>query len=106
MKHRGRPMMAMWVLVGLAVSLCGCVGLPRGTRETVQVGKLQLSIKGAGLVRADTEKTTFRIKCKRCGGEPGESTVDTPSVCNPYTLNWVCPQCRHPQPLIIEASGL
>ncbi|MEI6168877.1 MAG: hypothetical protein WCS52_16980 [bacterium] len=106
MKRRVRSVMAMGVLIGLAVSLCGCLGLPRGTRETVQVGKLQLSIKGAGLVKADTEKTTFRIKCGRCGNEPGDLTVDTPSVGNPYTLNWVCPQCRHPQPLIIEASGL
>jgi hypothetical protein len=90
----------------LVMALGGCYGIPQGTRESVSVGKLQLLIKGAGLVTADTEKTTFRIKCGHCGFEAGEMTMDTPSVGKPYILNWVCSKCRNKQTIIIEASGL
>lgn len=98
--------MSVCVLIGLALSLSGCIGIPKGTRDTMSVGRLQLLIKGAGIVHADTEKTTFRIKCGNCGFEAEEITVDTPSVGHPYVLNWTCPKCQHRQTVIIEASGL
>jgi len=98
--------MTVLVLAGLVFSLSGCYGIPKGTTEITHVGKLQLRAKGAGLVTADTEKTTFRIKCVRCGFEMEEITIDTPAVGNPYISNRVCPKCQHRQTMIIEASGL
>lgn len=94
------------ILAGLVVMLGGCAGLPRGTHAVVHVGRLQLTARGAGMVGADTEKATFRIRCGRCGFEPEELTVDAPSVGRPYRLNWVCPKCGKRQAVHIEASGL
>lgn len=93
-------------LAGVVVMLAGCAGLPRGTQPVIHVGRLQLAAGGAGMVGADTEKATFRIKCGRCGFEPESFTVDTPSVGRPYHLNWVCPRCGKRQAVHIEASGL
>lgn len=106
MKRNLFSVMAVLVLTGLVISLTGCFGIPRGTSKITNVGKLQLLIKGAGIVKADTEKTTFRIKCGRCGFETEEITIDTPSVGKPYILNWVCPKCSNKQAITIEASGL
>lgn len=95
------------LVLGVQVAaLSGCYGIPQGTQGMANVGKLHLLIKGAGIVKADTEKTTFRIKCGRCGFETEEMTIDTPSVGKPYSLNWVCPKCQNKQTIILEASGL
>ena len=104
-KFISRPVTAL-VMVVLAMSLGGCYGIPDGTQKITHVGKLQLQIKGAGLVKADTEKTTYLVKCRGCGYEAEETSIDTPSVGSPYSLNWVCPRCRHKQTIMIEASGL
>lgn len=106
MKRILSSVMVVLVLAGLVISLSGCFGIPNGTAKNANVGKLQLLIKGAGIVKADTEKTTFRIKCGRCGFETEEITIDTPSVGKPYILNWVCPKCQNKQAITIEASGL
>ncbi len=92
--------------MGLLVLLNGCASIPEGTRGTLHVGALQLHGKGVGLVQADTEQTTFQVRCRGCGHESGELIVETPSVGRPYTLAWVCPKCRRQQSLVIEASGL
>lgn len=94
------------VLAGLVMLGSSCVGLPPGTQSVAHVGKLQLAATGAGLVGADTEKTRFRIKCGRCGFEPEEFIVDTPSVGRPYLSNWGCRKCGKRQAILIEASGL
>jgi len=91
---------------GLMVLLSGCVGIPEGTQKNAHIGQLQLQVKGAGLVKADTEKTSFRVKCKGCGSETGDIVIDTPSVGIPYMMNFVCPKCLHQQRIIIDASGL
>jgi hypothetical protein len=98
--------LAASVVAGLLVVLIGCVSLPRGTTKVFHVGALVLHAKGAGLVTADTETTTYQIKCGRCGLETGKMVVDTPSVGHPYTRDWTCPKCRRTQSLVIEASGL
>ena len=103
-KMKFNLMALLWV--GLVMALSGCFGIPKGTAETADVGKLHLLIKGAGIVKADTEKMTFRIKCRRCGFETEEFTIDTPSVGKPYTLNWVCPKCQNKQTIVIEATGI
>ena len=98
--------LSILVMTGLVFALSGCFGIPKGTQESANVGKLHLLIKGAGIVKADTEKTTFRIRCHRCGFVTEEFTVDTTAVGKPYILNWVCPKCQNKQTIVIEATGL
>ena len=89
---------------GLPLFLAGCFGIPKGTTKLFSAGTLRLQAKGAGLVRADPEKTTFKIKCARCGFEGNEVTIPTPTLGRPYSQEWVCPRCGHKQQIIISVT--
>jgi hypothetical protein len=93
------------LLAGLALGLCGCYGIPKGTMKNAKVGEATLQATGAGIVSADAQKTTFRIKCAVCGYEPLPITIDTPVAGKPYTLDWVCPKCGHKQKIVIQVGG-
>ena len=89
------------IFVALGVLGTGCGGIPKGTSETLTVGAVQLQATGAGLVKADAQKTTFRIKCAICGYEE-ERTIDTPTAGKPFTLDWICPKCKHKQTITVQ----
>ena len=95
---------AVVVLSGTMAVVNGCGGIPKGTMEQVQVGQMQITAVGAGIVMANAQKTTFRIKCGACGFEPDAITIDTPAPGKPYTLDWVCPKCGHEQKIVITAK--
>jgi len=105
MRARNRFGMIMSVLVaaGFVVALSGCFGIPKGTMKDVKVGDVQLKVSGAGIVKADAQKVTFKIKCAVCGFQSDEITVDTPAAGKPYTMDWVCPKCGHKQKIVIQA---
>jgi hypothetical protein len=95
-------------LAGAAVVLGGCHGIPQGTAPAITTagtaaGAVTLEATGAGLVKADARKTSFKIECARCGDESEVITIDTPVPGKPYTLDWGCPQCGHQQKIIIRA---
>lgn len=96
--------MAMVVMLGTLAVVNGCGGIPKGTVAQMQVGNLQVTAVGAGIVKADALKTTFQIKCGVCGFEPEIMTIDTPAPGKPYMLDWVCPKCGHKQKIVITAT--
>lgn len=101
---KGKGLIVM-VVAAVAVMLAGCFGIPKGTVSEVKVGAVQLKVNGAGIVKADAAKTTFKIKCSRCGFEPEEITIDTPVAGKPYTQDWTCPKCGNKMKIVIEAVG-
>ncbi|MFA6566807.1 MAG: hypothetical protein WCS96_01210 [Victivallales bacterium] len=88
---------------GLMSALSGCYGIPKGTTGEAAVGQLQLKATSAGIVKADTQKTTYRIKCSLCSFENENKTILTPTVDNPYVLDWLCPNCGHRQIIMIQS---
>ena len=88
---------------GLLSALSGCYGIPKGTTEEATVGQLQLKVTGAGIVKANAQETTFRIRCSFCSFLDEERTISTPKPGAPYVLDWVCPNCGHRQKIVIES---
>lgn len=93
------------VSVMLALFLGGCRGIPAGTMRTATVGAVTLNAKGAGIVKAEAGKTTYKIKCALCGYEADNVTVDTPVMGKPYGTTWVCPKCGHKQKIVLEVAA-
>lgn len=91
------------VLMGAAVVMSGCHGIPKGTAPAIVMGTVTLQATGAGLVKADAQKTSFQIECGLCGYETEVITIDTPAPGKDYTLDWVCPKCGHKQKVTIRA---
>ena len=101
-------LVVMLSLAGAAVVLNGCHGIPQGTTPAItmagtEAGTVTLQATGAGLIKADAQKTLFKIECTLCGYESEVIIIDTPVPGKPYTLDWVCPQCGHKQKIIISA---
>ena len=88
---------------GLLSILNGCYGIPVGTTEEFTVGELQLKAIGAGIVKANPKKTVYKIKCNLCSFENVDKTILTPTVNEPYIIDWLCPNCGHGQIIIIQA---
>ncbi|MFZ2655769.1 MAG: hypothetical protein WAX69_12630 [Victivallales bacterium] len=88
---------------GLVSALSGCYGIPTGTTAEATVGQLQLKASGAGIVKANAQKTTFKIRCAVCSFQTEEITINTPKPGDPYVLDWICPNCGHGQRIVIEA---
>ena len=101
---RGLRLLVAAVLAGAALVLSGCYGIPQGTAPSMKVGTVSLQAVGAGLVQADAQTTTFKIKCEECGYEPATITIPTPAPGKPYVLDWVCPKCGHQQKITIRAE--
>jgi hypothetical protein len=92
-------------IVGLMSIMGGCAGIPKGTTEVISLGSaVSVHATGAGIIKADTEKTTFKIKCGLCGYESEEITINTPAAGKPYVLKWVCPKCGHKQTITIQVN--
>ncbi|MBN2144874.1 MAG: hypothetical protein JW774_09650 [Candidatus Aureabacteria bacterium] len=89
-------------LLGLVLILSGYSFAPDGTVKEIKFGSKTLAAKGAGIVKADYDKTTFRIKCMTCGYENEKMFIDTPRAGNPYTLDWICPKYGDKQTIVIE----
>lgn len=100
-----RIVLAVLVAVGLVVGVAACSGIPKGTAKQVAVGPVTLKATGAGIVRADADQTTFKIKCGVCGYEAAEMTIPTPKPGAPYSYTFKCPRCGHVQTVTIEAVG-
>ncbi len=88
---------------GLVSALSGCYGIPTGTTAEATVGQLKFKATGAGIVKANAEKTTFKIRCGMCGFQSEEITINTPKPGTPYVLDWICPNCGYGQKIVIEA---
>jgi len=59
---------------------------------------------GATITESDEKKTTFTIKCTKCGFVSKPITIDTPTADKPYTLEWKCPKCGNRQTVTIEVA--
>jgi rubredoxin len=79
--------------------------IPAGTMRTATVGAVTLNASGAGIVKAEAGKTTYKIKCSLCGYETDNVTVDTPAEGKPYGIRWVCPRCGHKQKIALEVAA-
>jgi ribosomal protein S27E len=91
--------------IGMMAAAVGCAGIPKGTKEDVSLGAtVTVHATGAGIIKADTEKTTFKIKCSLCGYESEAITIDTPAMGKPHVLKWVCPKCGHKQTITVQVN--
>ena len=88
---------------GLFSALSGCYGIPMGTTEESTVGQLQLKATNAGIVKANTQKTTYKIRCSVCGFQNEDKTIITPTVKDTYVMDWLCPNCGHQQIIMVQA---
>ena len=95
-------MVLLSVMAGFMFMLGGCSTVPKGASRTVRITVGQLQAAGSGIVGADAQSTTFRIKCGQCGYETAEIVIPTPQAGKPYILNWVCPNCGHKQQVVIQ----
>jgi predicted RNA-binding Zn-ribbon protein involved in translation (DUF1610 family) len=86
----------------LLSALSGCYGIPIGTKETATVDQLKLKATGAGIVKADAKKTTYKIRCALCGFQAEDKLILTPTVKTPYIIDWLCPNCGHGQIIMIQ----
>jgi predicted RNA-binding Zn-ribbon protein involved in translation (DUF1610 family) len=91
------------ILLTLLSTLSGCYGIPMGTTEESTVGQLQLKATNAGIVKANTQKTTYKIRCSVCGFQNEDKTIITPTVKDTYVKDWLCPNCGHRQIIMIQA---
>ena len=100
----GRVVLVL-VVVGMMAAGVGCAGIPEGTKAAVSLGAaVSVHATGAGIIKADTEKTIFKIKCGLCRYESEEITIDTPPSSKPYVLKWVCPKCGHKQTITVQVN--
>jgi ribosomal protein S27AE len=102
MKRTIKIIAQLAAVAGFMFMLTGCGTVPKGAAAAVQITTGQLQATGAGIVSANPEFTTYRIKCGVCGYETGEIVIPTPQAGKPYTLNWVCPKCGHKQLIVIQ----
>lgn len=93
-------MLSVMVTIAIFAALNGCFG----TTTSLKTGNMEIQSIGAGLIKVEAGKTTFKIKCKVCGYEE-ERTADTPVIGAPYMLDWICPKCGHRQKITIRAAG-
>ncbi|MBF0103473.1 MAG: hypothetical protein HQK77_21435 [Desulfobacterales bacterium] len=100
-----KKVVLVFVMTGLLFMLNGCGGIPKGTMKNFVDGNLKLQAEGCGIVKADTTKTVFKIKCGLCGYENEEITIDTPVAEKPYTLDWKCPRCGNKQKVMIQVTN-
>ena len=103
MKKVLKSIITLSVISGFMLALGGCSTVPKGSASTVQMNGVHLQASGAGIIKADAQNTTFRIKCGVCGKESEELVIPTPLAGKPYTLNYVCPRCGHKQKIVIQA---
>lgn len=100
------PIMAVCLAIGcVGLFIGGCRGIPTGTAKVVAVGNANLQATGAGIVKVEAGKTTYKIKCSLCGYETETVTIDTPAAGKPYTTTWICPRCGHKQKVAIEIAA-
>ena len=83
--------------------LCGCHGIPKGTVAETTFENIKVKATAAGLVKANQQKTTFKIKCELCGFETEDKTIRTPPLNDYYGLDWLCPNCGHKQIIYIQS---
>jgi len=69
------------------------------------IGSVTVHATGAGIVKADAQTVTFKIKCGLCGFEPEAITIPMPTPGKPYTNKWVCPKCGHKQTIVITVGS-
>jgi rRNA maturation protein Nop10 len=105
MKNGNRIVLSALAVCVLALAIAGCHGIPPGTMQKATIGSVTIEATGAGIVKADAQTTTFKIKCKVCGFEADSITIPTPPIGKPYTMTWTCPKCGHVQKIIIQTVG-
>ncbi|HCE42172.1 MAG TPA: hypothetical protein DET40_01320 [Lentisphaeria bacterium] len=99
------PLIVFVLLSAMLVSaLSGCYGIPVGTTEEATVGQLKLKAIGAGIAKANAQKTTYMIRCAVCSFQTEGKTINTPKPGDPYVLDWLCPNCGHAQLVVIDAT--
>ena len=105
MKHKNILAIIVSTLLstGLLSILSGCYGIPKGTTETATVEQLQLKATSAGIVKANTLKTTYQVRCAVCSFQSDEKTIRTPKPDNTYIVDWLCPNCGHSQIIMIQS---
>lgn len=104
MIHMVKRMVLAVLMTGFFLTLSGCSTMPKGTMAQVKVDTVMVAATGAGIVTADAQTVTFRIKCRRCGYEEKAMTIPTPAPGKPYILDWVCPRCGYKQQIVITVA--
>jgi ribosomal protein S27E len=102
MKLNIKLVLSFSVMAGFMFLLNGCSTVPAGASRSIHITTGQLQASGAGILTADTQTTTFRVKCKICGYESEPITIPTPQAGKPYILHWTCPSCGHKQTITIK----
>ncbi|MDI6775367.1 MAG: hypothetical protein QME60_08275 [Verrucomicrobiota bacterium] len=96
---------AVLAAIGALAPASGCRGIPRGTTEDIAVGTVKLQATGAGIVKADAQKTVYKVKCSECDFKSFDMTAETPTAVRPYRFDWTCPKCGHEQKVTIRVAA-
>ena len=91
-------------LTGFVWNAAAGSAVPKGTEKVMMAGTVELEATGCGIVKADAQKTTYRIKCEKCGLKSEEVVIDTPAADKPYTVVWICPKCGYEQKIVIQVK--
>lgn len=97
--------MMLVAVVGLSLA-GGCFGLPRGSAKDFTFGKVKIEATGAGVVKADSQKTVYKVKCATCGYETFDITIETPPTVRAFRTEWTCPKCGHKQTIVVSATAI
>lgn len=65
----------------------------------------KLKATNASVVSCDGAKTKIKIKCAKCGHQPVEIEIDTPTAEKPYKQEWSCPKCGFKQTVTVEMGA-
>ena len=64
----------------------------------------KLNVTGAAVLGGCPKKTKIKIKCGKCGHQPAEIEIDTPTADKPYSQDWACPKCGNRQKVTVEVA--
>ncbi|MDX9866904.1 MAG: hypothetical protein RBT78_03160 [Kiritimatiellia bacterium] len=92
-------------LLTAAQSGCQPAAEPARPAAPAAAGTPKLKAAGAVVIASDSEKTTIRIRCQKCGFLSGEIQIATPKAGQPHTQEWTCPKCGHKQTVTVALDA-
>jgi hypothetical protein len=98
---------SLFTLTAAVPLLCSanncCPSEKNAKKEEKSACAVKLTATGATVVESNDKKTKLAIKCAKCGFK-AELEIDTPTADKPFSLEWVCPKCKHKQKITVEVA--
>ena len=98
---------SLFTLTAAVPLLCSanncCPSEKAAQNEEKPASASKLTATGATVVESNDKMTKLAIKCAKCGFK-AELEIDTPTADKPFSLEWVCPKCKHTQQITVAVA--